>query len=91
MPDGERRLKDEVYRKAAEPAVEFLLALLRTPDRRLLRTYRNGQAKIPAYLEDYARHFGEDPEDGGAIADVGLDAPVEGHAQDVQCYGRPTP
>ena len=27
---------------------------LRTPDGRLLRTYRAGQAKLPAYLEDYA-------------------------------------
>ena len=27
---------------------------LREPDGRLLRTYRAGQAKLPAYLEDYA-------------------------------------
>ncbi len=52
--EGFRLLKDEVYRQAAERAADFLLTRLRTPDGRLLRTYRSGQAKIPAYLEDYA-------------------------------------
>ncbi len=52
--DGYRVLQVEKYRQAAEKAAEFLLAKLRTPDGRLLRTYRLGQAKLPAYLEDYA-------------------------------------
>ena len=52
--DGYRVLKDDAYRQAAEKAADFLLARLRTPDGRLLRTYRDGQAKLPAYLEDYA-------------------------------------
>ncbi len=52
--DGYRVLKVEKYRHAAEAAAEFLLRRLRTPDGRLLRTYRLGQAKLPAYLEDYA-------------------------------------
>jgi uncharacterized protein YyaL (SSP411 family) len=52
--DGFRVLKDPGYRAAAEQAADFLLAKLRTPDGRLLRTYRVGQAKLPAYLEDYA-------------------------------------
>ncbi|WP_422929779.1 DUF255 domain-containing protein [Singulisphaera sp. PoT] len=52
--DGFRVLKDSKYREAAEKAADFLLARLRTPDGRLLRTYRAGQAKLPAYLEDYA-------------------------------------
>jgi uncharacterized protein len=52
--DGYRVLKVESYRKAAEKAADFLLAKLRAPDGRLLRTYRAGVAKLPAYQEDYA-------------------------------------
>jgi uncharacterized protein YyaL (SSP411 family) len=52
--DGFRLLKDDRYRRAAETAADFLLTRLRAPDGRLLRTYRAGQAKLPAYLEDYA-------------------------------------
>jgi hypothetical protein len=52
--EGFRLLKDARYRQAAERAADFLLARLRTADGRLLRTYRNGQAKLPGYLEDYA-------------------------------------
>jgi len=52
--DGFRLLKDDRYRAAAEKAADFLLSRLRTPDGRLLRTYRAGVAKLPAYLEDYA-------------------------------------
>ncbi|HWE38600.1 MAG TPA: protein-disulfide reductase DsbD domain-containing protein, partial [Isosphaeraceae bacterium] len=52
--DGFRVLKDPRYRAAAEKAADFLWAKLRTPDGRLLRTYRAGRAKLPAYLEDYA-------------------------------------
>jgi uncharacterized protein YyaL (SSP411 family) len=52
--DGFRILKDDRYRRAAETAADFLLTRLRAPDGRLLRTYRAGQAKLPAYLEDYA-------------------------------------
>ena len=52
--DGFRVLKDPLYREAAEKAADFLLAKLRSSDGRLLRTYRAGRAKLPAYLEDYA-------------------------------------
>jgi uncharacterized protein YyaL (SSP411 family) len=52
--DGYRILKVEKYREAAENAAGFLLEKLRASDGRLLRTYRNGSAKLPAYLEDYA-------------------------------------
>jgi uncharacterized protein YyaL (SSP411 family) len=52
--DGYRILKVEKYRVAAEKAAAFLLENLRAPDGRLLRTYRLGKAKLPAYLEDYA-------------------------------------
>jgi uncharacterized protein YyaL (SSP411 family) len=52
--DGYRLLKDAKYRETAERAADFVLARLRDRDGRLLRTYRQGQAKLPAYLEDYA-------------------------------------
>ena len=52
--DGYRVLKVEKYRQAAERAAAFLLAKLRLPDGRLLRSFRVGQAKLAAYLEDYA-------------------------------------
>ncbi len=41
------------YRAAAERAADFALHTLRR-DGRLLRTYKDGQAKIAGYLEDYA-------------------------------------
>jgi uncharacterized protein YyaL (SSP411 family) len=52
--DAFRILKNDAYRHAAEKSAEFLLSRLREPGGRLLRTYRAGQAKLPAYLEDYA-------------------------------------
>ena len=52
--DAARILKNEDYRKAAERAADFLLATHRTTDGRLLRTSRDGNAKLAAYLEDYA-------------------------------------
>src|SRR6202008_1948731 len=52
--DVVERPRPRAPRQAAERAAAFLLGRLRAPDGRLLRTYRNGQAKLPAYLEDYA-------------------------------------
>jgi uncharacterized protein YyaL (SSP411 family) len=52
--DAYRVLKNENYRNAAVRAADFLLTRLRNGGGRLLRTYRTGQAKLPAYLEDYA-------------------------------------
>jgi uncharacterized protein YyaL (SSP411 family) len=45
------------YRRAAQRNAEFLLGSLAVRDRgelRLLRTWKDGQAKLNAYLEDYA-------------------------------------
>ncbi len=42
------------YRQAAIRCGEFLLERLYTGDGRLLRTYKDGQARLNAYLEDYA-------------------------------------
>ncbi len=46
-------LSRDDYRAAATRNADFLLATM-LRDGRLLRTWRNGQAKIDAYLEDYA-------------------------------------
>ncbi|HEX6544011.1 MAG TPA: thioredoxin domain-containing protein [Ktedonobacterales bacterium] len=48
------RILDRVdYRRAATTNARFLIETMRT-DGGLLRSWRAGQAKIPAYLEDYA-------------------------------------
>jgi len=52
--DAGRLLKRPEYLETAARAADFLLARVRTPDGRLLRTYSQGQAKLNAYLDDYA-------------------------------------
>jgi uncharacterized protein len=47
-------LGNDAYLHAAEKSANFLLDRMRGPRGELLRTYRDGQAKIPGYLEDYA-------------------------------------
>ena len=42
------------YIEAATKAADFILENLRDADERLLRTWRQGKAKLPAYLNDYA-------------------------------------
>jgi hypothetical protein len=42
------------YLAAASECASFLLAELRDADGRLLRTWKDGQARLDAYLEDYA-------------------------------------
>ncbi len=42
------------YVDAAVKAADFLLAHLRRPDGRLLHCWRNGTAKLDAYVDDYA-------------------------------------
>jgi uncharacterized protein YyaL (SSP411 family) len=49
-----RRLGRADYVEVARQLAEFLLGPLSREDGRLWRTYRQGQAKIPGYLEDYA-------------------------------------
>jgi uncharacterized protein YyaL (SSP411 family) len=52
--EAARAWKDPAYRQAADKAADALLALMTSPDGRLLRTARGGKAKLAAYLEDYA-------------------------------------
>jgi hypothetical protein len=47
-------LGNDAYLHAAEKAGNFVLDRMRSSRGELLRTYRAGQAKIPAYLDDYA-------------------------------------
>jgi uncharacterized protein len=54
LADAGRILKAPRYTQAAAKAADFALATLRTPEGRLLRTYGKGQAKLNAYLDDYA-------------------------------------
>ena len=49
-----RRLASNTVLQAAERLGNFLLGELSSPDGRLFRTWRNGRASIPGYLEDYA-------------------------------------
>lgn len=54
LAEAARVLGRDDYLAASERAGDFLLDNLRNADGRLLRTYKNGTAKLNAYLEDYA-------------------------------------
>jgi uncharacterized protein len=54
LADAGRVFGKPEYTAAAVGAAEFILSKLRDADGQLLRTYAAGQAKIPAYLDDYA-------------------------------------
>ncbi|HEY3121042.1 MAG TPA: aldo/keto reductase [Vicinamibacteria bacterium] len=54
LAEGARVLGDPRYLHAAQRAADVILAHLRAPDGRLLRTWRGGRAHTAAYLEDYA-------------------------------------
>jgi uncharacterized protein len=54
LAEGHRVLGDPRYLEAARRAADFVLAKMRAPDGRLLRTSRAGVAHLAAYLEDYA-------------------------------------
>ena len=49
-----KQLEHPEYIRTAEKAATFALAKLRDPKGRLLHSYTNGQAKLNAYLDDYA-------------------------------------
>jgi len=49
-----RALGEPRYLRAAKQAADFLLGTLRREDGRLLHAWRGGQAKLDAYLDDYA-------------------------------------
>jgi uncharacterized protein YyaL (SSP411 family) len=49
-----RVLEEPAYAKAAQRARDFLLTNVRNSRGRLLKRYRDGEAGLPAHLEDYA-------------------------------------
>ena len=54
LAKGARALDEPHYAEAAVNAVDFILKNMRKPDGRLLHRYRDGQAALPAYVDDYA-------------------------------------
>ncbi|WP_161602217.1 DUF255 domain-containing protein [Tautonia marina] len=52
--DGARVLDEPRYLDIANRAADFLLDSLRDDDGNLLRSFRSGSSRLPAYLEDYA-------------------------------------
>jgi uncharacterized protein YyaL (SSP411 family) len=52
--DAARVLKEPRYSTAAGRAADFVLGHMRADDGSLLRTWRDGRARVPAFLEDYA-------------------------------------
>ncbi len=54
LAEAGRRLASNTVLLAARKLAKFLLGPLSTPDGRLFRTWREGRASIPGYLEDYA-------------------------------------
>jgi uncharacterized protein len=54
LAEAGSRLDRDDYAEAAVGVAEFLLGRLADDRGRLLRSYRAGDARIPAYLEDYA-------------------------------------
>jgi uncharacterized protein len=54
LADAGAVLERDDYLEAARGAAEFVLRDLRDPGGRLLRTWKDGQAKLNAYLEDHA-------------------------------------
>jgi len=54
LADAGRLLDEPRYVEAAARAARFVLDNLRTPEGRLLRTWREGTAKLNAYLDDYS-------------------------------------
>ncbi len=47
-------LKEEEYINAAQKATEFVLKNLKTPQGRLLKSYREGPSNLPGHADDYA-------------------------------------
>ena len=54
MAEAGAALERPDYLDAARACAEFVLEKMRDPDGRLLRTYKDGSARLNAYLEDHA-------------------------------------
>jgi len=54
LAKGAQVFEESEYAEAAERAADFILTTMRSSRGRLLHRYRDGQAAIPAHIEDYA-------------------------------------
>ncbi len=54
LAKGYQLLKEPKYLTAAKNAVDFILSIMKDSENRLLHRYRDGEAEILAYLDDYA-------------------------------------
>ncbi len=54
MARAGRVLGEPGYVEAAATSVDFVLSAMRTPDGRLFHRYRDGEAAVDAFLDDYA-------------------------------------
>lgn len=54
LAKGAQAFNQPRYAEAAKRAVDFVLTRLRTPDGKLLKRYRLGEAGLQAHLDDYA-------------------------------------
>ena len=54
LAKGAQVFADPEYTEAAKRAVSFILHQMRTSDGRLIHRYRDGQAALPANVDDYA-------------------------------------
>ena len=54
LADAGAVLREPAYIEAARVCADFVLSSMRDPDGRLLRTYKDGEARLNAYLEDHA-------------------------------------
>jgi uncharacterized protein YyaL (SSP411 family) len=55
LAEAGRALQEPAYVEAAARAADFVLRNLRREDGRLLRSWRDGKASIPGYVDDYAQ------------------------------------
>jgi uncharacterized protein YyaL (SSP411 family) len=54
LAKGAKVLDEPQYAEAAKEALDFIFKNMRNPDGRLLHRYRDGEAALPAYVDDYA-------------------------------------
>jgi uncharacterized protein YyaL (SSP411 family) len=54
LAKGARALDEPQYTEAAEQALDFILMNMRNSQGRLFHRYRDGEAAVPAYVDDYA-------------------------------------
>ncbi|MBD3308644.1 DUF255 domain-containing protein [candidate division KSB3 bacterium] len=54
LAKGGQALDEPMYTEAAQRAAHFLLETMRRSDGRLVHRYRDGEAAIPAHVDDYA-------------------------------------